>query len=390
MASLFDRGAESRRAARIRDWCPTCGEQQPFLSQEDCPVCGTILTMVPEAPQTPNVNSEATLSSLLQIESEQLRHALETSMNTASQHSNRRGVSKKFMESLPRVTVDANTRCSLLQEVVLEVVHCEDEMGQGEQQRQGEKSAGGDHKALDDDDMDTMEMDGSSGGRVKPDVRRKKKRIFFETEVGAFSPLPVLNKAGGSSATSHPIVFCNPSMAESTLLNASDLTSSLAVVNRGAITFVQKALRLQAAGAAGVVVVQMAPVWPYTMRDTKGEAMDSRGALAVPVVMIRKEDGDKLRSLKQGPSALRGCLHVKPLETSCPVCQEEYAPGHIATRLPCRHVFHEHCISLWFKKHNTCPNCRFEMPTDDEEYEVARFEEARDQARDSTWRSWFV
>ena len=153
MASLFDRGAESRRAAQMRDWCPTCEEQQPLLSQEDCPVCGTILTMVPEAPQTPNVNSEATLSSLLQIESEQLRHALEASLNTASQHSNHRSVSKKFIESLPRVTVDANTRCSLLQEVVLEVVHCEDGIEQGQEQCQKKRSAGGDHKALDDDDI---------------------------------------------------------------------------------------------------------------------------------------------------------------------------------------------------------------------------------------------
>lgn len=37
--------------------------------------------------------------------------------------------------------------------------------------------------------------------------------------------------------------------------------------------------------------------------------------------------------------------------------------------LPCKHDFHKSCIIPWLEKTNSCPLCRFELKTDDEEYE---------------------
>lgn len=56
----------------------------------------------------------------------------------------------------------------------------------------------------------------------------------------------------------------------------------------------------------------------------------------------------------------------------CAVCGEEMAAGRDACELPCRHVFHWGCILPWLRKRNTCPCCRFELPTDDVLSEVDR------------------
>ena len=37
--------------------------------------------------------------------------------------------------------------------------------------------------------------------------------------------------------------------------------------------------------------------------------------------------------------------------------------------MPCTHQFHNECLIPWLEKHNTCPTCRHELPTDDTDYE---------------------
>ena len=40
----------------------------------------------------------------------------------------------------------------------------------------------------------------------------------------------------------------------------------------------------------------------------------------------------------------------------CSICLEGTCPPLL--KLYCGHSFHKHCISRWFKTHNTCPVCR--------------------------------
>ncbi|CAI5502578.1 unnamed protein product, partial [Closterium sp. Naga37s-1] len=49
----------------------------------------------------------------------------------------------------------------------------------------------------------------------------------------------------------------------------------------------------------------------------------------------------------------------------CTVCNEVAEVGEEVVRLPCRHLYHGACIRQWLGVRNTCPMCRFELPTDD-------------------------
>ncbi|KAG7191049.1 hypothetical protein KM043_007095 [Ampulex compressa] len=61
----------------------------------------------------------------------------------------------------------------------------------------------------------------------------------------------------------------------------------------------------------------------------------------------------------------------------CPVCLKEFEVGSMAKSMPCRHIFHKECIVPWLQKTNSCPLCRHELPTDDEDYEMYRKEKRR-------------
>lgn len=45
-------------------------------------------------------------------------------------------------------------------------------------------------------------------------------------------------------------------------------------------------------------------------------------------------------------------------KAECTICIDEMKEGDSAMFLPCKHWFHEECVVLWLKEHNTCPICR--------------------------------
>ncbi|CAM0911570.1 unnamed protein product [Alopecurus aequalis] len=54
----------------------------------------------------------------------------------------------------------------------------------------------------------------------------------------------------------------------------------------------------------------------------------------------------------------------------CAVCKDGIAAGEHVKRMPCSHRYHEECILPWLEVRNSCPLCRFELPTDDPKYET--------------------
>ncbi|XP_075458103.1 E3 ubiquitin-protein ligase Praja-2 isoform X2 [Ascaphus truei] len=45
-------------------------------------------------------------------------------------------------------------------------------------------------------------------------------------------------------------------------------------------------------------------------------------------------------------------------EQCCAICCSEYSKDEILTELPCHHLFHKPCVTLWLQKSGTCPVCR--------------------------------
>lgn len=82
---------------------------------------------------------------------------------------------------------------------------------------------------------------------------------------------------------------------------------------------------------------------------------------------------NSIGSLGQPPaskSAVESMPVVKIVETHigteshCAVCKEAFELDAEAREMPCKHIYHSDCILPWLSLRNSCPVCRFELPTD--------------------------
>ncbi|EOY30101.1 RING/U-box superfamily protein [Theobroma cacao] len=56
-------------------------------------------------------------------------------------------------------------------------------------------------------------------------------------------------------------------------------------------------------------------------------------------------------------------------DAECAICKENLVVGDNMQELPCKHTFHPPCLKPWLDEHNSCPICRYELQTDDHDYE---------------------
>ncbi|KAF8397081.1 hypothetical protein HHK36_015988 [Tetracentron sinense] len=61
--------------------------------------------------------------------------------------------------------------------------------------------------------------------------------------------------------------------------------------------------------------------------------------------------------------------HEKHGGLVCAVCKDPLPIGTEVNQLPCFHLYHSFCILPWLRARNSCPLCRYELPTDNKDFE---------------------
>lgn len=72
---------------------------------------------------------------------------------------------------------------------------------------------------------------------------------------------------------------------------------------------------------------------------------------------------EALKNLERKPVSKEMLAHES--KTECSICIDDINEGDMALFLPCKHWFHEDCVVMWLKEHNTCPICRTPIEKND-------------------------
>ncbi|KAL8432373.1 hypothetical protein Efla_006148 [Eimeria flavescens] len=138
-----------------------------------------------------------------------------------------------------------------------------------------------------------------------------------------------------------------------------------------------------AAAACGLCLLLTALQWSKVPLHAAAAAADAQGgALGRPgAPFLLGADPNRLAANRQNPRRCPSAehkakldfvtanLHIEKVEEGrfslsdgCSICQDAIREGEEAVRLPaCGHGFHWLCLSCWFSRRFTCPNCQVDV-----------------------------
>ncbi|XP_071710039.1 E3 ubiquitin-protein ligase CIP8-like [Rutidosis leptorrhynchoides] len=106
-----------------------------------------------------------------------------------------------------------------------------------------------------------------------------------------------------------------------------------------------------------------------------GDYVDETGYENLLNNLMENDTGHRKCAPPAAKSVVEGLQTVDFIKSTdvelCAVCKDSVFnnEGKIVKQLECGHMYHGECIVPWLDERNTCPVCRFELPTDDLEYE---------------------
>ena len=65
-----------------------------------------------------------------------------------------------------------------------------------------------------------------------------------------------------------------------------------------------------------------------------------------------------LREISFNIKRLRSSNKKQIQQSECSVCLEALEQGERVLELPCKHLFHKHCLKPWMQQRGSCPSCR--------------------------------
>ncbi|KAF6150711.1 hypothetical protein GIB67_020794 [Kingdonia uniflora] len=114
----------------------------------------------------------------------------------------------------------------------------------------------------------------------------------------------------------------------------------------------------------------------FRLGGNLGDYFVGSGGLEQLIQQLAENDPNRYGTPPASKSAVEALVNMKANEellasdeAQCAVCMDAFEAGMDVKQMPCKHIYHDHCILPWLEMHNSCPVCRFELPTDDLDYE---------------------
>jgi hypothetical protein len=180
-----------------------------------------------------------------------------------------------------------------------------------------------------------------------------------------------------------PIILGDSVYGDSMNQPLSHYDHKIVLLDRGKVTFAQKYLSYTSSSSTtppevkAIIVSQTNNYkFPFMMTDSTKELQTNPDFCGnncqtrFPVLMISENDGNVIKKLieklslksssSSSPSSSELVVRLKigNPEKECSICCENYEVGDEIYKLPCRHLYHKHCLARWVQSHPNCPLCR--------------------------------